>query len=435
MSNIHLLVLVHGMWGNPRHLAELDRIIREVKGDVETEDTKLAVLVAETNKEDSTYDGIDWGGERVAQEVFDEIKKHEDAGKKVTKFSITGYSLGGLIARYLIGILHQKQFFEKITPVNFNTIATPHIGIPRFQSTFSSIASFLGPRLLSRTGEQFFGVDKWSPSGRSLLEVLADPDHIFHQALVLFPNLRIYANALNDLTVPYVTAAIDDKDPFGDYENNGLEVEIDEKYKHIIISYNLPATPPPPKEEKKDTRSWWERVRTSEPPLPPIFPRVFPLNLVLYGLIPILLPTFISLALLRLSISSRKSRSRIKMLESDKSDKNPLMHIVAKLEADLETGIMDMYDEADASRTPQGTPESSDDITKELQVQPPLLTPMQRRCIDNLNKIPQLKKERAFFKDVRNAHAMIVCRDVKRFQFHEEGEGVLRHWADHFVLV
>jgi len=148
------------------------------------------------------------------------------------------------------------------------------------------------------------------------------------------------------------------------------------------------------------------------------------------------------------------------MLESDKSDNNPLMHIVAKLEADLETGIMDMYDEADASRTPQGTPESSDDITKELQAQPaargvcksssdkdkdkekarkaafePLLTPMQRRCIENLNKIPQLKKERAFFKNVRNTHAMIVCRDVKRFQFHEEGEGVLRHWADHFVLV
>ena len=69
MSNIHLLVLVHGMWGNPGHLAELARIIREVKGDLEEDDTKLAVLVSETNKEDSTYDGIDWGGERVADEV------------------------------------------------------------------------------------------------------------------------------------------------------------------------------------------------------------------------------------------------------------------------------------------------------------------------------------------------------------------------------
>lgn len=97
-------------------------------------------------------------------------------------------------------------------PVNFNTIATPHIGILRFPSTFSAFANYIGPRLLSRTGEQFFCVDKWSPKGRPLVDILADPgqclvlshctpnlnlhiDHIFYQALILFPNLRIYANA------------------------------------------------------------------------------------------------------------------------------------------------------------------------------------------------------------------------------------------------
>ena len=58
------------MWGNPAHLAELDRIIREVKGEAPSEDgTVLRILVAETNSDDSTYDGIDWGGERVAEEV------------------------------------------------------------------------------------------------------------------------------------------------------------------------------------------------------------------------------------------------------------------------------------------------------------------------------------------------------------------------------
>jgi hypothetical protein len=54
------------MWGNPKHLAELDRIIRETK----SEDVELDVLLAETNRDDATYDGIDWGGERVAQEVY-----------------------------------------------------------------------------------------------------------------------------------------------------------------------------------------------------------------------------------------------------------------------------------------------------------------------------------------------------------------------------
>jgi hypothetical protein len=69
MSSIHLLVLIHGMWGNPGHLAELARVIRETYNTLSPDGVQLQVLLAETNSEDSTYDGIDWGGERVAQEV------------------------------------------------------------------------------------------------------------------------------------------------------------------------------------------------------------------------------------------------------------------------------------------------------------------------------------------------------------------------------
>lgn len=69
MSDVHLLVLIHGMWGNPSHLAHTNKIIREVKGGLEDNGVRLEVLVAETNKDESTYDGIDWGGERVAEEV------------------------------------------------------------------------------------------------------------------------------------------------------------------------------------------------------------------------------------------------------------------------------------------------------------------------------------------------------------------------------
>lgn len=72
MTDIHLLVLIHGMWGNPTHLAHVDKIIRQTKGSAEatvSDGPELAVLVAKTNRDESTYDGIDWGGERVAQEV------------------------------------------------------------------------------------------------------------------------------------------------------------------------------------------------------------------------------------------------------------------------------------------------------------------------------------------------------------------------------
>ena len=71
------------MWGNPVHLGELRRFIEEkhcadTDADADAEASgagrgphgeRLHVLVAETNRDEGTYDGIDWGGERVAEEV------------------------------------------------------------------------------------------------------------------------------------------------------------------------------------------------------------------------------------------------------------------------------------------------------------------------------------------------------------------------------
>lgn len=446
MPDVHLLVLIHGMWGNPSNLAHANKIIREVKGEVEDSDIKLEVLVAETNKDESTYDGIDWGGERVAEEIRQKTADLEKDGRKVTRFSVTGYSLGGLVARYAIGVLHQSKFFDTVQPVNFNTLTTPHIGIPRFPSTFSLISSFLGQRLLSRSGEQFFCVDKWSPRGRPLIEVLADPDRIFYQALILFPNIRIYANAINDLTVPYVTSSISAEDPFGEYEKNGIQIDFHEKYKHVIKSYSaLPLS----STTTKEPQGWFETIRNLRSPLPPRFQAEFPLNLAVYTLLPILFPTFICLALIRISFQSHQSRGRLRHLEAQ-STRDRLVHIIGKLESELESVAVDLYDD------PAGTPVVTSAIPgadladesspteptkgqgKKSRSKPPpyqpLLTPGQLQCIENLNKIPQLKKERAFFEGVRNSHPVIVCRDSKMFKHHLEGEGVLRHWADHFEL-
>ncbi|KAF8555980.1 DUF676-domain-containing protein [Imleria badia] len=447
MTDIHLLVLIHGMWGNPTHLAYMDKIIREVKGSTEnaiSDAPELAVLLAKANSDESTYDGIDWGGERVAQEILEEVKQYENQGKKVTRFSVMGYSLGGLLARYVIGILHQNKFFEKVIPVNFNTVATPHVGIPRFPSTFSTIANYIGPRFLSRTGEQFFCVDKWSPKGRPLLDVLADPDHIFYQALLLFPNIRIYANTINDLTVPYVTAAIEEIDLFADYEKNGLQIEFHDKYKHVVKSYAISSSPRPRRERKKT--SLFTKIRNLRPPLPPVLQGGFPMNLVVYALLPILFPAFVSLALLRLSISSHHSRTRLKALE-DGSNKERLAHIIAELESNIESVVLDMYDSQGTSSSSLPPPPIDGTLIQQDSkvvndypdsgtppTQAALFSPVQRRCVQNLNKIPQLQKARAFFEGVLNTHAMIICRDVKHFKFHLEGEGVVRHWADHFEL-
>jgi hypothetical protein len=121
MTNIHLLVLIHGMWGNPEHIAELERIARETYSEAGSDGTVLHVLKAESIREILTYDGVDWGGERIAKEVCfynmrarnfinldkyevkDTVKELECNGDHVIRFSVTGYSLGGLVARYMIG--------------------------------------------------------------------------------------------------------------------------------------------------------------------------------------------------------------------------------------------------------------------------------------------------------------------------------------------
>ena len=77
-QSVHLLVLIHGMWGNPGHLSELHRIMDEKRCQSDSESgpggERLHILLAETNRDDGTYDGIDWGGERVAEEVSSQCR-------------------------------------------------------------------------------------------------------------------------------------------------------------------------------------------------------------------------------------------------------------------------------------------------------------------------------------------------------------------------
>lgn len=99
----------------------------------------------------------------------------------------------------MIGALHSTKFFDTIEPVNFNTIATPHIGLPKYPNFLSTMVShcfktmlgkglmsipqafIIGPRLLGRTGQQFFGTDKFNGlDGKSMLECLADPGKLIH---------------------------------------------------------------------------------------------------------------------------------------------------------------------------------------------------------------------------------------------------------------
>ena len=171
------------------------------------------------------------------------------------------------------------------------------------------------------------------------------------------------------------------------------------------------------------------------------------------------MPTFLVLVLSKLSLDTSRSRKRIKLLEKDKSATERLVHMFQEFEHDVEEAVHEIMDVGHTepanspdpsepgitSPPPESDPleesTSGGDIPYGLQAsasdtmtKQPVITPEQKQMIAAINSLPQLKKYMAYFPNVINAHAPIICRDIKTFPHHKRGEGVLRHWIDHFVL-
>jgi hypothetical protein len=165
---------------------------------------------------------------------------------------------------------------------------------------------------------------------------------------------------------------------------------------------------------------------------------------VIYLLLPILVPVGISMGLIRFSLASRASRARIKLLEEDASNGQKLIHAISMVEQRVEDAMVELVEDptsesdSDSSALALATSVGDDGVAlKSLpmsQGKPQPLNALQHQMAAWLNTLPQLRKEKAFIPGVKTSHAIIVCRDVTRFPAHRMGEGVIRHWADHFVL-
>ncbi|KAI7151201.1 DUF676-domain-containing protein, partial [Hortaea werneckii] len=214
LSITHLVILTHGLWGNPVHLHHLRDTLLEYHAA-----SGLHVFTPQSNKDNFTYDGIDVGAERITTEIEDEIRRLQNLGAPLSKISIAGYSLGGLIARYVVGLLYKNGVFETLQPCNFTTFATPHLGVRTPGVGYGPQTwNFLGSKTLSTSGQQMFLTDDFRDTGRPLLAVMADPTSIFVRGLAGFRRKSVYANTTNDRSVPYYTSAISSIDPFVDLD-------------------------------------------------------------------------------------------------------------------------------------------------------------------------------------------------------------------------
>ncbi|CAK4033492.1 related to lipase serine esterase [Lecanosticta acicola] len=433
----HLAVLIHGLWGNPNHLTYLRDTLRK-----QYSEDELHILVAKSNSDNQTYDGVEVGGERIVNEVEQELSRLEEKGHKVTKISLTGYSLGGLVARYAVGLFYKNGLFDRIQPVNFTTFATPHLGVRTPNLGYRSyVWNFLGAKTLSTSGQQLFLVDDFRGTGRNLLSILADPNSAFVKGLNLFKHKWLYANTLNDRSVPYYTAMMSRTDPYRELDKIDVHyLEGQPPPGEVLLD---PQNPVSPKKSPDETMTFSERWRT-------VSQRTInnlPFYLILFSVLPLALPAF----MINAGYQTYKSAQRVRHHESGKAFKLDRYRFKLLEEAQA---VEDRVYERLAGQQPEQylpTPESESQSTSETgsrnketlelsrreshkEKSPfPILALKQEQfdMIENLDTLA-ITKYPVHIHKVRHTHAAVVVRTLK--DSFAEGKVVVQHWVEKFEL-
>ena len=432
---------MHRLWGNPEHLKYVSTTLRERFAEDE-----LHILVAKRNSGSFTYDGINTGGERVADEVEERLDDLAQSGHGVKKISFVGYSLGGLIARYAVGILYQKGVFERIQPINFTTFATPHLGVRTPLKGYAGhIWNVLGARTLSMSGRQLFGIDKFRDTGRPLLAVLADPESIFILALAQFQHRSLYANVQNDRTVTYYTASISQTDPF--VRPDSIKINYVPGYDDVIVDGENPVSPKEPEELPAFTQRLSSGTRTLLGRVP------------IVAFLAVFIPIGSTLFLMNSVVQSFRSQQRIRLHEEGRAGnfgryKLPLMINAVRQEAeDMFENVNNTQDqdylssgnEGMALRSQPASPRlrrrrsshskvvSIQEKEQDSAVEFPILalTQDQFKMIEALDNVG-FRKHRVFIHNHRHSHAAIIVR-INKPSF-DEGRMVIKHWLDNFEL-
>ena len=213
-KSTHLFVLIHGLWGTPKHMSTIEDFIKESINDEVTKD-QIVTLKPSCFGFWKTYDGLELNAKKIIQEMFYEIESLKQKNKLIVKrISFIGYSLGGLFSRYIIGLLNEIGFFELVEPVFFCTFATPHLGIHFFRNNFfDTIANNLGPYMFGKSGGQLFIADH-----EKILVAMADPQQKYMQGLRKFKKHILMANIKNDRTVAFFTSYITSYSPFDELD-------------------------------------------------------------------------------------------------------------------------------------------------------------------------------------------------------------------------
>ena len=469
----HLVVFIHGLWGKPIHLDHLRSTLASTHGN-----RNLHLLLPKSNADYNTYDGIEVGAERITDEIESTIHNlsSSSSSARVTKISIVGYSLGGLIARYVVGLLYQNGIFDTITPINFTTFATPHLGVRTPSLGYRSrIWNTIGARTLSTSGQQMFLIDDFRGSGKCLLTLLAEPGSVFMRGLARFEKRSLYANTQNDRSVPFYTAGISRTDPFVDLEKVDLhylpfaEGKEEEEDDRVVLDPENPVTLRASRDTPPRTT-----LSTLGLALPSKATREsLPFFALFFTLVPIFVPFFLANSVLQ----TYRSAQRVRLHEAEGSWRRFRIPVLEDAKERVVERVMEGSGEEQYLPTPpperaneseqvfssssscsklgsemegksNGTSQTSLSSTPAAQLDPhalsrlesakesspfPILalTQEQFEMIDHLDALG-FEKFPVHIRKHRHTHAAIVVRTAK--EGFGEGRATVRHWARGFVV-
>lgn len=234
----HLLVLVHGILASPTDWKYAEGELKAQLGN------RYLVYASAVNSYLSTLNGIDSAGQRLAEEIGFIVKRTPS----LRRISFLGHSLGGLFARYAIAMLYessaglpsqtgsrtigeelespgareaengsQKPTIAGLEPINFITLASPHLGVRGRQQlpfllglpVLEKLAAPLAPFFVGSTGRQLFLTDGKPSDPPLLLRMATNCDEgQFISALGAFKVRTLYANVSYDHMVGWRTASI-----------------------------------------------------------------------------------------------------------------------------------------------------------------------------------------------------------------------------------
>ncbi|CAM6100148.1 unnamed protein product [Calypogeia fissa] len=259
----HLLVLVHGILASPNDWKYAEGELKAQLGN------RYLIYASAVNACLSTLNGIDSAGQRLAEEIGFIVKRTPS----LKRISLLGHSLGGLFARYAIAMLYeppagsltrtpsgeelnsqgekesenksQKPTIAGLEPINFITLASPHLGVRGRQQlpfllglpVLENLAAPLAPLFVGSTGRQLFLTDGKPSDPPLLLRMATNCDEgQFISALGAFKVRTLYANVSYDHMVGWRTASIRRESDLTKPRRQSLP-----GYKHVV---NVVDSPP-----------------------------------------------------------------------------------------------------------------------------------------------------------------------------------------------